>query len=135
MNENKAIRMDHVAFEVSNLDQSIDFYRIAMGFEQKWRHRNEQENEECVFLVLGDVRLELLVKLHGATPSRSQPKTPYCPHLAIGVDNLDAAALQLKQNGVSLLRGPLEVEGKVRWLYFADPDQNVIELVEWLDVK
>ena len=59
-------------------------------------------------------------------------KIPYCPHLAIGVDNLDAAALQLKQNGVSLLRGPLEVEGKVRWLYFADPDQNVIELVEWL---
>ena len=125
------VRFDHIAFEVSDLEQSIEFYRESLGFMQKWRHRNEEENEECVFLTLGDVRLELLVRLDGKSEGLPEPQTPYCPHLALGVDDLDAAVEQLRANAVPILRGPLSVEGKVRWLYFADPDQNVIELVEW----
>ncbi len=129
------MRFDHMAFEVAELERSIAFYRDVLGFAENWRHRNEEENEECVFLSLGDVRLELLVRLDGTTPAKKLPQTPYCPHLAIGVDDLDAAVGQLGQNDVALLRGPLEVAGKVRWLYFADPDQNVIELVQWLEER
>ena len=125
------MRMDHVAFEVSDLEKGIAFYGNALGFVESWRHRNEAENEECVFLTLGDVRLELLVRLDGTFKGLPAPQTPYCPHLAIGVDDLDEALEKLRANDVSILRGPLSVEGKVRWLYFADPDQNVIELVEW----
>ncbi len=39
---------------------------------------------------------------------------------------------QLTEQDISILRGPLIVEGEVRWLYFADPDNNVIEYVQWL---
>ena len=126
------MRFDHMAFEVSDLEHAIVFYSNALGFTESWRHRNDAEKEECVFLTLGDVRLELLVRLDGTFKGLPAPQTPYCPHLAIGVDDLDIAINQLKENKVSILRGPLSVEGKVRWLYFADPDQNVIELVEWL---
>ena len=126
------MRFDHMAFEVSDLELAIAFYSNALGFTESWRHRNEEENEECVFLTLGDVRLELLVRLDGTFKGLPTPQTPYCPHLAIGVDDLDIAINQLKENKVSILRGPLAVEGKVKWLYFADPDYNVIELVEWL---
>ncbi|MDG2410182.1 MAG: VOC family protein [Pirellulales bacterium] len=126
------MRFDHMAFEVSDLEDAIAFYSNALGFTESWRHRNEEENEECVFLTLGDVRLELLVRLDGTFKGLPAPQTPYCPHLAIGVDDLDIAINQLKENKVSILRGPLSVEGKVRWLYFADPDHNVIELVQWM---
>ena len=129
------MRFDHMAFEVSDLEQAIAFYGKALGFIESWRHRNEDENEECVFLTLGDVRLELLVHLDGKFKGLPEPQTPYCPHLAIGVDDLDVAIGQLEVNEVSILRGPLSVEGKVRWLYFADPDHNVIELVQWLEPK
>jgi catechol 2,3-dioxygenase-like lactoylglutathione lyase family enzyme len=125
------MRFDHMAFEVSDLERAIAFYVDQLGFTEKWRHRNEEENEECVFLVRGDVRIELLVCLDGKFSAPPEPQTPYCPHLAIGVDDLDASIKQLEQNQVPLLRGPLSVEGKVRWLYFADPDHNVIELVQW----
>ncbi|MBC20707.1 MAG: glyoxalase [Planctomycetaceae bacterium] len=127
------MRMDHVAFEVSDLERSIDFFKATLGFTEGWRHRNEDEREECVFLSLGDVRLELLVQIDNPISSSTKPKRPYCPHLAIGVDNLNEALDRLNKNDVPLLRGPLTVEGKVRWLYFSDPDSNVIELVEWLD--
>ena len=127
------MRFDHMAFEVGDLERSMAFYITQLGFTESWRHRNEEEQEECVFLVRGDVRLELLTRLDGSFQAPPTPQTPYCPHLAIGVDDLDAAVKQLERNEVPILRGPLAVEGKVRWLYFADPDQNVIELVEWLE--
>ena len=126
------MRFDHMAFEVTDLEQSIAFYVGRLGFSESWRHLNEQEREECVFLTRGDVSLELLVRLDGGFSPGSIPESPYCPHLAIGVDDLDLEVQKLDEQGVVILRGPLAVEGKVRWLYFADPDQNVIELVEWL---
>ena len=92
------MRFDHMAFEVSDLEHSIAFYGNALGFTESWRHRNEEENEECVFLALGNVRLELLVRLDGTFKGLPAPQTPYCPHLAIGVDDLDIAINQLKEN-------------------------------------
>ena len=127
------MRFDHMAFEVSDLECAIAFYVDRLGFSESWRHRNEEEHEECVFLLRGDVRLELLTRLDGKFKAPPIPQTPYCPHLAIRVNDLEASIKQLEQNKVPLLRGPLSVEGKVRWLYFADPDHNVIELVEWLE--
>lgn len=126
------MRFDHIAFEVSDLDASVAFYVNRLGFTESWRHRNEEEHEECVFLMQGDVRLELLSRLDGSFCAPQDPVAPYCPHLALGVDDLDAAVADLQREGVPILRGPLSVTGKVRWLYFADPDQNVIELVEWI---
>ena len=35
-------------------------------------------------------------------------------------------------DGISLLKGPLAIPDKVRWCYLADPDNNVIEFVQWL---
>ena len=133
MKGNYTMRIDHVAFEVADLGQSMHFYCDSLGFKETWRHRNDEEQEECVFLTLGDVRLELLVQLDEKMPCSDAPSKPFCPHLAIGVDDLDEVVKKLQSNGVSLLRGPLEVEGKVRWLYFTDPDQNVIELVQWFN--
>ena len=122
-----------MAFEVSDLECAIAFYVDRLGFSESWRHRNEEEHEECVFLLRGDVRLELLTRLDGKFKAPPIPQTPYCPHLAIGVNDLELEVRKLKEQGVAILRGPLAVEGKVRWLYFADPDHNVIELVEWLE--
>ena len=129
------MRYDHVAFEVADLDAAIRFYVDRLGFEETWRHRNEQEAEECAFLSAGDVRLELLAVLGESQGERPPPAPPYCPHLAIAVDDLIHAAAALKEQGIAILRGPLEVTNKVRWLYFADPDGNVVEYVEWLSRK
>ncbi|REJ66935.1 MAG: VOC family protein [Planctomycetota bacterium] len=125
------MRIDHVACEVADLDASVRFYVERLGFVESWQHRNEEEGEACAFLKLGDVYLELLAKLDGSfTSSAAVP--PYCPHLALAVEDLDASAEALVRQGVPILRGPLEVPGEVRWLYFADPDHNVIEYVQWI---
>lgn len=126
------MRLDHVAFEVADLDAAIRFYVDRLGFVETWRHCNEEEGEECAFLSAGDVRLELLAQLKEGKFQRPDLQPPYCPHLALGVEDMDAAVAQLNEQAIPILRGPLIVEGEVRWLYFADPDHNVIEYVQWL---
>jgi catechol 2,3-dioxygenase-like lactoylglutathione lyase family enzyme len=64
------------------------------------------------------------------TPPAPQP--PYCPHVALGVEDLDAMLDTLAKADIPLLKGPLAIPGKVRWCYMADPDSNVIEFVQWL---
>jgi catechol 2,3-dioxygenase-like lactoylglutathione lyase family enzyme len=127
------MRYDHSAFEVADLAVAIRFYVDRLGFKEIWRHRNEQQAEECAFLMVGDLRLELLVQLGDHKYQRPEIEPPYCPHLAIAVDDLDQAIARLNEQGVPILRGPLLVADKVRWLYFADPDNNVIEYVQWLE--
>ena len=39
----------------------------------------------------------------------------------------------LQENGIELLDGPNEIPGSERWLYFTDPDWNVLEYIQWLD--
>ena len=133
--ERNIMRFDHFAFEVADLDASIRFYVDRLGFVETWRHRNEEEAEECVFLTAGDVRLELLTQLEEGNFQRPEVGRPYCPHLAIAVDDMDAAIANLAEHDIPIVRGPLIVEGEVRWLYFADPDNNIIEFVQWLQKK
>jgi catechol 2,3-dioxygenase-like lactoylglutathione lyase family enzyme len=122
---------DHVAFQVGNLDQAIDFYVGKLGFALDFRSVNPQEHEAYAFLYLADLRLELIQDLARGGFTRPYPEPPYCPHLAIHTDDMAQAVLRLKEAGVPILRGPLEVEGEDTWLYFCDPDNNVLEYVQW----
>jgi lactoylglutathione lyase len=121
---------DHMAFQVSNLDQAIDFYVSKLGFALALRSVNPKEQEAYAFLSLADLRLELIQDLSSAYIKPSI-RPPYCPHLAIQTADMSLAVARLKEAGVSILRGPLEVEGEETWVYFCDPDNDVLEYIQW----
>jgi lactoylglutathione lyase len=52
--------------------------------------------------------------------------------LAIQVEAIERLVATLNEKRVPIVEGPLEIPGKVRWLYVSDPDENVIEFVQWL---
>lgn len=133
---NKALRLDHVALEVADLDAAIAFYTKKIGLRLQFRQLDETHHEAFAYLELAGGNLELLQSLD----ADNQPK-PYtrparrasnCPHLAIGVEDMDALLGQLRDNGIPLIKGPLEIPGQVRWCYLADPDGNILEFVQWL---
>jgi catechol 2,3-dioxygenase-like lactoylglutathione lyase family enzyme len=129
------VPIDHAAFQVSDLDRSIQFYKEKLGLEHLFTTLDEAHNERYAYFELGGEKLELLQLLDDTgKPLPYNPKPPmppYCPHLAIGVDNLDREVESLKGRGIPILSGPHETPGKVKWLYIADPDSNVLEYVEW----
>ena len=128
--------VDHFAFQVSDLDASIEFYVRVLGLELIFREKDEEHHEAYAFLELEGCNLELLQMLDKnnepiAMASR-EISPPYCPHLALGTDNLEVVMEQLERKKIAIQKGPLEIAGKVRWLYLTDPDGNVIEFVQWL---
>ena len=128
-------KYDHVAFQVSNMDAAIQFYVEKLNFTLSSRAVNQDEMEEYAFLALGDLRLELIQDLNHADYEKPQIKPPYCPHLAIETDNMERAVAYLTEKGVPIIHGPLAIEAEVTWVYFSDPDNNVLEYVHWFKKK
>jgi len=124
-------QFDHIAYQVGNMDTAIQFYVEKLGFALSSRTVDQEEMEEFAFVTLGDLRLELLKDLNPAVYQKPNIKPPYCPHLAIGTDDMERALAHLQEKEVSIIRGPLVIEGEMTWVYFADPDNNVLEYVQW----
>lgn len=124
-------KYDHVAFQVGDMDAAVRFYVERLGFVLSSRQVDEQEKEEFAFLVLGDVRLELIEDMRRTAYQKPDIRPPYCPHLAIATDDMERTVAHLKDKGVPIVRGPLVIAGQVTWVYFADPDNNILEYVQW----
>lgn len=130
-------RLDHVAVQVADMDQAIAFYTEVLGLPFMFKQEDREHGEVFAFLELEGGNLELLSRIDGEGRPvpfvRPELKKPWCPHVALAVDDIDRAAENLRAKGMALLDGPLIIPGKVRWLYFSDLDNNVIEYVQWLD--
>jgi lactoylglutathione lyase len=126
------LRLDHVALPVSDMDAAIKFYTETLGLLLMSREVDTVHQEEFAFLALAGGNLELLKSL--AHPfEKPDIKPPYTPHLALATSDMEATLHLIQTQGLQLIKGPLQIEGKVTWLYMADPDNNVIEFVQWFD--
>jgi len=125
-------RTDHVAFRVSNMDEAVRFYTEKLGLRLLSRDVNLKEQEEFAFLELEGANLELIQLLGEHDFPRPQVKPPYCPHLALITDNMEKTLEMIRHHDVPIVKGPLEIQDTVKWIYLRDPDNNIIEYVQWL---
>lgn len=128
------MKVDHFAIEVSDLDAAIRFYTEKLGLKLMFSEVDENQHEAYAFLELEGGNLELLQGLSRDQPPYDRPaiRPPYCPHLALQTDNVNDVIAMAKAKGIPIVKGPLEVPGKVKWLYLSDPDNHVIEFVQWV---
>lgn len=130
-------RLDHVALQVSDIDRAIAFYKDVLDLPYLFKKEDRDHGEVFAYLELEGGNLELLARIDASgqpLPYAPRPvEKPYCPHVALGVDDLDASVAHLASRNVPLIDGPLLIPDTVRWLYFSDPDGNVIEYVQWLN--
>jgi catechol 2,3-dioxygenase-like lactoylglutathione lyase family enzyme len=109
----RAIGINHVALEVDDLEQAVDFYTRAFGFDLRGRVPG------MAFLDMGDQFLAL-------SEGRSGDPDVH-RHFGLVVDDLDAARRKLEELGAELLPG--------RGLDFRDPSGNRIQVVAYADVQ
>jgi lactoylglutathione lyase len=55
-------------------------------------------------------------------------KHPGYTHVALAVDDLEAAALAVEAAGYPVTEGPVQFPGGARAVFVRDPDRNVVEL-------
>jgi lactoylglutathione lyase len=124
------VSFDHIAFQVSDMDSSISFYTQKLGFKFIVRYEDEEEHEEFALLKYGNAHLELIKDLK---KEHQKPviNKPYCPHLAIEVDDMKSAFKTLKENNINIIQGPQKLKDEETWVYFSDPDNNILEYIQW----
>lgn len=125
----------HVMVNVTDIERSLKFYRDILGFTVSGDRQGA-----IVWMNIGQYKEGHNLAFHDFAiyqvpngPADDFRKRPGLNHVAFRLntpDEVDKAAEHLKANNVKVLKGPLtHDEDKDRYLYFEDPDGNVLELV------
>ena len=123
---------DHGAFRVRSLEEAIKFYTEKLGFRLLFTSESKEYGEKGAFLEYNGARLELLETI-GQTYVPKIPERPYCPHLCFQADDMNRVLEMLRAAEIPILNGPNEIPGSEQWIYFTDPDYNVLEYIVWLE--
>ena len=110
------------------------FYTGSLGLQLLFRGVNAEQHEAYAFLELDGGNLELIQTTDRAY-TKPQIEPPFCPHFALETDDMVKVLDMVREKGISLVKGPLEIPGEEKWLYLSDPDNNVIEYIEWTSKK
>ena len=124
-------KLDHIALEVSNIDRSIEFYTVKMGFTFVSRSINKEEQEEYCFIESEGFNLELLSDTNKNYLPKEKIERPYCPHISFTTNDMEKTIKDLQAKNIKIICGPLEHKDEATWIYFIDPDWNVLEYIEW----
>lgn len=121
--------LGHVAFRITDLEKSLDFYCQKLGFKEAFRL--EREGEYSPWIVYIQVApnhfIELFPGAHGENTSRGPVGYN---HFCLVVDDLQATLRDLAARGLTIEDGPKQGLDH-NWQYWInDPDGNAIELMQ-----
>ena len=81
------------------------------------------DDEDYVMLRAGSTTLELM-------PRKAMGVAPGFHHLSFRVDDVDAAAATLLEQGVTLEKEPFDAAGNLRLAFFRGPDGVLLQLFQ-----
>ncbi|AGF55562.1 lactoylglutathione lyase [Clostridium saccharoperbutylacetonicum] len=114
-----------ITLNVSNMEKSLKFYHEVIGLEI-FEKFNAGEDLEIVMLGEKDgTKLELIHNKKLNIPAKAE-------RLSIGfqVKSLDEAMELLKNNNISIKRGPISPKPGTIFLFVEDPDGIEVQIVE-----
>lgn len=131
--DERPLVFDHIAITVSNLDETLLYYRDLLGFPVLGQlFFNDARGFTITYMQAGTSVLEFF--------SFSSPTLPYhwnsdetvlgLKHIGFEVDNVDLVAARLKEAGVTFIYSPNDALGNVKTAFFEDPDGNALELID-----
>lgn len=98
-------RVDHVGIAVKDLAASVKWYEETLGLHSKGTEVVQEQQVTVAFLPCGDSELELLESASPEGPIARfiEKNGEGIQHIAIRVDDIDAALAELKEKGVRLI--------------------------------
>ena len=109
----RLVGINHVALEVGDIDEALEFYGRIFEFELRGRAPG------MAFIDMGDQFIALAA-------GRTQPSDQH-RHFGLVVDDKEAARRSLEEAGADILPG--------RGLDFLDPWGNHVQVVEYAEVQ
>lgn len=120
------IRVEHIAIPSPNPAALKSWYERVLGAREVF---NNGENPLTCLIAIGNVWFEIYAS-EKSLPDTTNNKLAGFRHLALRVDSLDAAKVELEQRGVTFTEAERAGAAGSRVLFFADGDGNLLHLVE-----
>jgi methylmalonyl-CoA/ethylmalonyl-CoA epimerase len=101
----RCTRIDHIGIAVKNLEEGLKLYEDTLGISSSGTELVAEQNVKVAFLPCGDSEIELLESTtpDGAVARFIEKNGEGIQHIAIRVDDIDAALTDLKERGVRLI--------------------------------
>ncbi|WP_119068030.1 methylmalonyl-CoA epimerase [Aggregatilinea lenta] len=125
-------QINHVAILVENLDQSLTFWRDALGLPVGKTENNPGENVNIAFLPVGDSEIELLepISTDSALGKFLAKRGQGMHHICVEVDDIEATMQQMVAHDIQMINDtPKAREDGTRYA-FVHPKSTSGVLVE-----
>ena len=109
----RAVGINHIALEVGDIDEALEFYGCFLDFEITRR------SDTAAFVYFGDQFINFIKGRRQGPDERR--------HFGIAVDDKELARRKLKEAGVDILDGP--------FLDFLDPWGNRVEITTYTNIQ
>src|SRR5919107_2909481 len=129
------MKIDHIGIATRGIEESLAFWRDALGLEVKHTETVEEQGVRVAMLPVGEPRVELLEPTGPETPVGKflEKRGPGIHHVAVRVPDIRAALSRLKAEGARLIdEEPRNGAGGclVAFIHPASAGGVLLELVE-----
>jgi len=116
--------IEHTAIASTDPERLAHWYANVLGFHINFR----PPNSRTVFVKAPDGSMIEIIEAAHASSAAFQMNDPGLRHLALTVDDFEAACHALTAKGVRFLADPQTHNGN-SLVFFADPDGNILHLL------
>jgi lactoylglutathione lyase len=130
------VALDHAGLSVADLDRAVGFYGRAFGFESEFAFALPHEIRGVMLRLPSGGRLELFERPGSADGLRAESPlaalaTRGYGHFALDTADIEGTyALALEAGAAERVAPQQSPEPGVRFAFLADPEGNLVELVE-----
>ena len=124
-------RLDHLVLTVASIADTCEFYERVLGMEVT------RFGEGRTALKFGRQKINLHEVGREFTPRAARATAGSGDLCLISATALDDVIEHLQSCGVSIIEGPVDktgATGPIRSVYFRDPDGNLIEVSEYIEL-
>ena len=121
--------IDHVVLTTRDEARCIDFYTRVLGMQL------ERYGDKRIALRFGQQKINVHQPGVGAGLKAQHPTPGSLDLCFIAAVPLEAVIEQLRARAISIIAGPSEragAHGPIRSIYVRDPDDNLVEIAEYL---
>lgn len=129
--------LDHVAIAVTDLDHALGEYHRLYGAEALYREVVTEQGVEEAMIAVGGSFIQLLQPLGAETPVGVflAKRGEGLHHIALAVDDIDAALNHLKDEGARLVDEEPRYGGRGARIAFVHPKEFADTLIELVEVN
>lgn len=121
--------LDHLVLTVKSIDKTAEFYNSILGFQVQTFSGGRTA------LLFGNQKINLHEAGHEFEPKAHFPTPGSADLCFISHTDVSQVLQELHQNNITVLEGIVErtgAQGKIRSVYFRDPDLNLIEVSNYI---